>query len=290
MLPMSITTLTTSRDPKGLKFLATVEAVYNKAALDAERAQRLNESPEFVSELRKLIEKHSSTNQFAAEEVPSSYGYLSGYTPKPIAEQVKLLREFFPQLGSCDESIATRDLPVGAEYYFAIPMWQKIAATYGEAVQKVLDLIKQTRNGKLYNYRDGQLGPQFLRQHIRTVEMMERLEAQYTGHDILIVPAQFGLRHRGRSVRRVRAVFTANEFGLGSFAAGIMLLTHPERLQHYDDLWIDCPGDEYVPDADSDFHGAPYFGFYDLHVEFYANYVDDAIGCYGSVSAFLPQE
>jgi hypothetical protein len=30
----------------------------------------------------------------------------------------------------------------------------------------------------------------------------------------------------------------ANECGLGAFAIGIMLLTHPERLKHYDDLWI----------------------------------------------------
>jgi len=54
--------------------------------------------------------------------------------------------------------------------------------------------------------------------------------AEIKHHDILVVPAQFGLRHRGRSVRRVREVMNANEFGLGVFAIGIMLLTHPERL------------------------------------------------------------
>lgn len=287
---MSTTTLTTSRDPKGLKFMATVEAVYNKAGLDDERAQRLNESPEFVSDLRQLVEQYSATNQFADEEIQSSYGYLSGYTtPKPVADQVKLLREFFPDLGTVDESVAMRELPAGCEGCFAIPRWEKIAPTYGEAVQKVFDLIKQARGGKFYNYREGQLGPQYLRQSIHTVEKLKELARGQEGHDILVVPAQFSLKHRGRSVRRVRAVMTANEFGLGAFSIGIMLLTHPERLQHLNDLWIDGAGDEFAPVADGGFGRAPYFDFLDGRVKFGTRRVGRASVYYGSVSASLPQ-
>ncbi|MDP3685792.1 MAG: hypothetical protein Q8R32_03095 [bacterium] len=247
------TTLTTSRDPKGLKFMATVEAAYNKAGLDDERAQRLNESPEVVDELRTLIERFSATNQFANEEVPSTFGYLSGYQPKSVAEQVKRLRELFPELGTVNEQLAEQPLPPNAEGFFVIPRWEKIAKTYGEAVEKVLALIEKTRNGKFTNYRKGELGPQYLRQHARTVTMFQKLSDAQKGHDMLVIPAQFGLRHRGRSVRRAREVFLGHECGLGAFAIGIMLLTHPERLQHLDDLLVDCAGDEYAPGADGGF-------------------------------------
>ena len=288
---MSSTTLTTSRDPKGLKFVANVEAVYNKANLDDERAQQLNESSEFIDALRKLIQRWSTTNQFANEVVASSYSYLSGYaTPKPIADQVKILKEFFPDLGTVDESIATRDLPTDdVEGSFAISRWERIAPTYGEAVQKVLDLIKQTRDGKFYNYCEGQLGPQHLRQHARTAEKFHQLGQQQEGHDILVVPCQFGILHRGRSVRRAREVMPANEFGLDAFSVGIMLLTHPERLRHLNDLWIDCAGDEFSPVADGRFSKASCFLFSDGQVEFVSRDVDLARDYCGSASGFLAQ-
>lgn len=287
---MSTTTLTTSRDPRGQKLIATVAAAYDKADLDDERAQRLNESTEFVQALRELIQQWSATNQFANEEVASTYGYLSGYTtPKPITDQVKLLKEFFPELGTVDESVATCDLPPDTEGYFTIPCWEKIALTYSEALQRVLDLIKQTRNGKFHNYREGQLGPLHLRQHARTVERFQQLGDQQQGHDILVVPCQFGILHRGRSVRRAREVMTVGEFGLGAFSVGIMLLTHPERLQHFNDLWIDCAGDEFSPGAGGVFGRAPCFRFSDGEVRFGTGDVGVAHGRYGSASGSLSQ-
>ncbi len=113
-------------------------------------------------------------------------------------------------------------------------------------------------------------------------------EAQ-KGFDTLVVPAQFGIRHRGRSVRRARETFTANEFGLGPFETGCMLLTHPERLEDYDDLWPDCAGSEYAPGEDGDFSGAPYFYFGDGEVGFGTSWVGHAREGFGSASAFLSQ-
>lgn len=68
-----------------------------------------------------------------------------------------------------------------------------------------------------------------------------------------------------------------------------MLLTHPERLVSYDDLWIDCAGDEYAPVAVGGFSGAPFFSFVGGEVEFAADWFDDARSDYGSASGFLPQ-
>ena len=235
----------------------------------------------------------SVSNQFADEEAESSYGYLSGYKPKGITEQTNILRELFPGIGFADEKLAEQPLPENAEGYFAIPNWEKnpkmFGKTYGEALQVILDKIKQTRNGSFYNYREGQLGPKYLRQSERTKKFFSELNEAQGNPDILIVPAQFGIRHRGRSVRRAREVFLANEFGLGAFASGIMLLTHPERLGDYNDLYIDCAGDEYAPDGDVEFVGAPVFHFDDGRVKFNAYGIVGAGSHYGSASGFFQQ-
>jgi len=289
---MSSTTLITSRDPKGQSFVNTVAAAYDKAGLDGERAQQLNESKEFVPELRKLIRLCSLVNQFANEEVVSTHDYYSGYKkPKPITAQVEILKEFFPELRTFDESVATRDLPTDdVEGYFAIPRWERIASTYGEAVQRVLDIIKQVRKGELYNCRKDKLGPQWLRQRACTVDAFKQLGDQQEGHDILVVPCQFGILHRGQSVRRAHAVMPVGEFGLDTFSAGIMLLTQPERLQHLNDLGIDCAGDEYDPVIGGAFRWSPcFYFFYDVRLELGTNAVDHKSPYYGSASGFLTQ-
>jgi len=284
-------TLITSRDPKGLHIVGLFEAALNRAGLDNERAQRLIENGgEFQESLREALENHSATNQFADEEVRSSCGYLSGYKPKGITPQTNRLRELFPGIPpQRDEQLAEQPLPEGAEGWLAIPRWQKVAPTYPAAVQKVLDMIEKTRNGKFHNYRKGQIDAPHLRQFAKTAEMFRALGEQQKDHDILVVPCQFGKRHAGRSVRRAREVMSASEFGLDAFSAGIMLLTHPKRLQHYDDLWIDCAGDEFSDGGDSSFGHAPYFYFYDGKVKFDAHNVDNAHEYFGSSSAFVPQ-
>lgn len=258
--------------------------------LQKDGAQRLIENGgEFQTELKKLVERFSITNQYADEEVESSYGYMSGYKPKGITEQTNRLRELFPGIGYANEKLAEQVLPENAEGWFAIPRWEKVAPTYGEAVQKVLDMIKQTRNGAFHNYREGELGQSQLRQSAKSMSVFQKLGDEQKDQDILVVPAQFGLRHRGRSVRRAREVMNANECGLGAFAVGIMLLTHPERLKHYDDLWIDCAGDEFAPDAGGVFSRSPCFVFGDGGVEFGARGVGRACDYYGSASVCLPQ-
>jgi hypothetical protein len=52
-----------------------------------------------------------------------------------------------------------------------------------------------------------------------------------------------------------------NEFGLGVFAFGCMLLTHPERLSTGDTLMIDCSGDEYSVRGDYTFDRVPLFDY-----------------------------
>lgn len=292
MTTQSITSITAGQKKQYKRFVEdAAERALSEVGLDKDGLQKLIEhGDEFQARIVTGIRELCVSNRFANEEVGSSFGYLSGYKPKGITEQTNRLRELFPGIGSADVKPAEQPLPANAEGYFAIPSWEKIAPTYGQAVEKVLGMIKQTRNGQFYNYREGALGPKNLRQHERTVVMFRKLSNQQKDLDILVVPAQFGLCHRGRSVRRAREVFNENEVGLGAFAVGIMLLTHPERLQHYDDLWIDCAGDEYSPDAGGSFESAPCFLFDDDQVKFDCYWFDDAYGFYGSASGFLPQQ
>ena len=283
-------TLITSRDPKGLHAIGLFEAVYNKSKLDEACAQRLNErGGELQDGIAKLIAELSVSNQFADEEVQSSYAYPKGYTVRGITEQTNILRQLFPGIGFADEKLANQPLPPNAEGWFAIPKWEKFAPTYGEAVEKVLAMIGSKR--KFYNYRDGQLGVEYLRQHAKTVKMFQKLGDEQKDFDILVVPAQFGLRHKGRSVRRAREVFAANEFGLGAFAIGIMLLTHPEREVQWEQLHVDCAGDEFNVSVSAVCFGrALYFNFDDDRVGFGAGDVSVACGFCGSASGFIPQQ
>jgi len=287
----------TTRDPKGLKFLSIVEAAYNGAVLSDKEAQHVNEASGLSDLVEKFIAENRVPNQFANEEVSSSYGYLSGYKPAGIVAQINRLREVFSGIGFANQDLLAQiengklELPKGAEGWFAIPNWMKNPAifgkTYAEAVQKVLDMVKQSR--AFYNYREGSIDDKHLRQSARSVEVWKRVSDAQGNPDILIISAQFGKRHVGRSVRRARTVMDSSEFGLGAFATGIMLLTHPKRLMNYDDLWVDCAGDEFAPDCVGVFSRAPYFDFNDDEVKFGASDVGRANDYCGSSSGFCSQ-
>ena len=298
MAPMSETLApsVTSRDPKGLKLVSIVTAAYDKAWLTEEEAQRVNEAGGLADLIGKFISDNRSANQFASEEVASTYGYLSGYTkPVAVTDQVDILRGYWPRLNP--DSV----LQYYREVYpsFELPGWVEgpivairtgfFSDNYGEELEEVLKALKKARDGELYNCREGQLGAEYLRQSERTQAKLRVLTERQWGSDLLILPAQLGIRHRGRSVRRARETMSASEFGLGSAITGTAILTNPIRLTQYDDLWIDCAGDEYSPDADGVFGGAPFVSFDDDEVKFGADEVEYCDDGYGSASGFLPQ-
>jgi hypothetical protein len=192
--------------------------------------------------------------------VPSERGYVSGYVrPKPIDEQVAILRTYLPHLGGAFVKVTRFTSPKRAEGLFAFPRYEAIAPTYTEAVAVLINILETTLGGCFWNDLEGELGPDRLRQSERSRTKWQRLYNQQKGCDIVILPAQFGLEHRGRSARRSLAVMRENEFGLGLFENLAILLTHQEeRLRSRDDLWIDCTGDEYSPRGDGEFERIPY--------------------------------
>jgi len=303
------TTLITSRDPEGLQFTGLCEAVYDKARLDESRAQRLNENgSEFTTGLKKLVEQLSISNRYAGEEITSSCTYPNEYKgPKPISQQIDALAKIFGlSLGYTsgytsefvEKVLSTLALPDGAEGWFAIPSIDALASRFFPKVKDPekrscraanLILAKIEKSRKFYSYSyDRQLTPDRFRLSARTAHMLDLLAGQQKG-DIQIVGGSFGKRHAGRSVRRMKEVFVGPEFGGHTVAVGSMLLTHPERLVSYDDLWVDAPGDEFDPGAHDSFDCAPCFSVHDSRVKFDSHWGGRPDGHCGSVSLFLPQ-
>lgn len=298
------TTLITDGQNKQIRRF--IEDAFDRAIkdglLDKERMQKLIENGnEFQAHIIAGIKELSIPNQFADEEVSSNYTYPPEYKgPRNIAEQVKTIAKIF-NLDAKQALEYIKNLPAlpdGAEGWFAIPAVDAIAKhhfpevtdpaeKYCRAIQLVLKKIAESR--EFYNYREGNITPEHLRLTARTAHALELIAKTQKNSDILVVACQLGMRHRGRSTRRSREVFVVNEFGLGSLAGGSIVLTHPERLVRFDELDMDCPGDEFSPDGDGGLSRAPIFYFVDVKAKFGAIFVDIADGYYGSGSGFLSQ-
>ena len=297
----------TTRDPKGLKFISIVEAAYNKAGLTMEEAQRVNDAPGLSDLVRTFIAVNRSRNQCTDEEVDSGYTYPPEYQgPKPIKEQIETIAKIF-DLDPSQALEFVKNLPALESFvpadalqwtgWFAIPSVDALAKKhfpevtdpaekYCRAVQLVHAKIASSRS--FCNFRKGEITPAQFRVHARTAQALEQLASTQPG-DILVIAAQLGIYHRGRSVRRAREVFVANEFGLGSVAGGSIALTHPERFVRWKELDMDLPGDEFSPVADGVFSHSPCLVFYLVKLGFDTNRIGYAHDFYGSASAFVPQ-
>lgn len=242
----------------------------------------------------------SRSNQFASEEVSSSYTYPKEYKgPKSLKEQIGSIAKLFGLDPSHAHEFATSlpQLPEGAEGWFAIPSIEAVAKKhfpeitdpaeqYCQVQNLILKMLGESR--PFHNYRDGEINSQSLRMHARTAHALDLIREVQKG-DILIVASQLGMRHRGRSVRRAREVIVGNEFGLDGIIVGSIALTHTERFVRWEELDIDCAGAEFKPTDGREFSRAPIFSFDDGRLEFGASGVGHAYACFGSASGFLPQ-
>ncbi len=214
---------------------------------EKEKLQKLNDTVELLLNPPPIVRKD----------------YPRGYRIKDVAEQIHILRKFFPDIGYADENVASQPLPSGAEGWFALPRWRRIGIDYLEATKKVFSTIASLRsfdsawNGGL-NRQSG------------IERSLKLIGDKQKGHEILVVPAQFGLHRQGRDDRppkngyfQPREEFGPHESGLGVFEIGIMLLTHPERLVRWEDLPIDAEGDRIQTNY---YSNIPYFWVtYDSH-------------------------
>jgi hypothetical protein len=269
-----------------------VDQAYQTAIeqLDKQSAQIVldsgkNVKREVADTVVEIINRHTASNKYKDEQVPSTRTYPPTYRVRPVEAQVTELRKLFPSLGGGNEKIGRRQLPEGAEAWFAIPRWQALAPSYSQAVEMVLEVLASKR--KFSNRIIGRLGDIYLRQSERSALAEKILADQQQGCDVLVVAAQAGMLHRGCSARRTRVTMAGNEFGLGVFAFGCMLLTHPERLSSGETLMVDCGGDEYSVRGDYTFDRVPLFDYDISGIEFSIFYEDRARNLWGTPTGFL---
>lgn len=229
---------------------------------------------------------------FHAAYVPSKHGYPFGYKPKGIVVQTYIIRDLFPKIGYCDRGLFVRilkqqeKLPVGAENWFAIPNWKLLASTYQEAVELVMDALSKQYGDRVTPLRSVGLGSQRLRETLKKSRAMAVLQKQQDA-DILFIPAQFGIRHRGRCSLGARSVMRDDEFALGIYEVGIMLLTHIDRLKNPTDLFIDGAGDDLALTPFGYFRRAPHFELHQGKLKFGSHVASFAYEEYGLASAFF---
>ncbi|MFC1613006.1 hypothetical protein ACFL23_01615 [Patescibacteria group bacterium] len=315
-MTMSKTLITVSTDGQKKQYDRFIEDASDKAFLqagldkDKDGLQRLiGRGGEFQSSIIATIKELSVSNRYADEEVSSNYTYPPEYKgPKPIIDQITTLAKIFnlkpdsaidysetvPSL----ESFVPADalawtgwfawidyIELGRQYF---PKEKNLAVLYCLGVNLVLEKIKESR--PFYNHREGEIIESKLRLSSRTADA-ENVMRQTQKGPILIGAAQLGMRHGNpiaRSVRRARELFVPNEFGLGSLAVGSIALTHPERFVRYEELDVDCAGDEF-DFGDGRFFGAPCVYFFSDKVYFLAYEISYAGSGCGAASAFLPQ-
>ena len=294
IVPLHLSGNTTEQQNRMLQdFLGeAVQEAYKAAIeqLDRQSAQAVLDMDkklkhEVAERVVEIIQRHTISDKYKDEQVSSDRVYPPTYRVRPIEAQVSELRKLFPSLRSCQEKLARRDLPEGAEAWFAIPRWQALAPTYNEAVELMVGILATKR--RFSNRIAGKLGAMYLRQAERSKLAEKILGEQQEGNDILVLGAQAGLLHRGCSARRTRVSMAGNEFGLGVFSFGCMLLTHPERLSTGDTLMIDCGGDEYSVRGDYTFDRVPLFDFDMSGIEFSIFYEDRARNLWGTPTGFL---
>lgn len=308
----TITSDTTTAAPKGITSgqksqiiglfvdATGIEAFLNELTLDQAQAIiiRGGEFKSAVSDetdterLGEIVAEFGDTNPYADEEVESSSGYPEGFQMKSPLEQLAILTKAFPALDGESarpyiEAVTSQPLPEDFDGWAVVAKSKKIAPTDGEAIENTFDAIRATGRS-LVNYREGELDEEHLRRSTRTADAFAKLDATQTG-DFYVYPVQFGIRHAGKSVRRVRVVYIDGEFGNGGYEVAQLLLTHEDRLTSYDDLWIDCPGAEFSSGADGQFGRAPCFGFNDGAIGFITSGVGHAYEECGSSSGLLPQ-
>lgn len=252
-------------------------------------------------------------SEYRVEEASSKWSYPAEYAgPKPIEWQIKVLAESLKldPVNALGFAKNLPKLPNNAEGWFAIPSIDALVARSKAAISVIDALVarffpKVTDSAEKYcqavmlvhekigdmteykNYYREPFTKKNLQMHEHTAGALDLIQEQQKG-DILIIAAQLGMLHRGRSTRRAHEAFGDNEYGLNSLMGCSIALTHPYRFAWFDQLNMGLPGDRLSPGGSGDFDRAPLLYLFRGKVEFGWDGCE-TYGAYGSASGFLPQ-
>lgn len=280
-----------------------------RIGLDYHSAQTLLDSENALYELRGIVAenvKRIANGTFLTEQsIPSAYGYHSGYSGgKTVAYQISILkqhdwgRQVNWELNPEQEHILNLPLPNGSEGYFVdvfdpgmVSDHEVASFDHSRHIFFALQALSKQMPGKVTNHRNSKFDPSFYRRHRKSAEKMWKLwDSQGCPTELILIPAQFGIRHRGKSVMQSRVMTRDPEFSLDAHEGLAMLLTHGNRLADHDDLWIDFPGSEYSKDGEGEFNHSLYMRVQDGGIRFDAGDARYARARYGSITGFLLQQ
>jgi hypothetical protein len=232
---------------------------------------------------------------YEKERVKQAWFYPEGWTMPRVAAQVERAARIFDGMDLSQASVlATRLTPVseGADGVALIPkisylgehwnLGDPYGKDYGRLVEEVLAVIAAAR--PFYNWCEGDLGPKH-RINAKVKEVLMRLEDRTPG-DALVLPASVGELYAGYSPRHARwKALQQNQLPLGAAQVGCLLLTMPDRLTAWQQLFIDCPADEYNWRLGGRWAFSPFF-YYEGMLKFRAHEADLAHSYFGSAVAF----
>lgn len=258
--------------------LPLLESAYKELMLTDQQEQRLYENLASLEEgVQKLI-RGIIASKYEKEIEFSKFVYPEeSKEPEAITNQINTIaKEFNLDPVNALEFIKTPFLFRRGTRWFAVPKLSAITKKYFpevteereqycKAVKLVLE--KLTKNGRVTNQTkiNNEIVPNRLHQNHRTKRFLKQIETSQQG-DILVIEAQHGEQHGGESARRARENFRSNEFGLGVFAVGCMMLTQTQLERNICELGIECVGDEMVPEDHNNF---TYAHLYHLRIPYF---------------------
>jgi hypothetical protein len=190
----------------------------------------------------------------AIEEVASTIKYPDDYVGPPnIDDQLATLRKYFPDVGDANKRLIgmikngkkpENDHANEDRGYWCIPHWSALGSTYSEAIDRCIAMIKHVHgDAKVIDETHDCLKESHILQTQNKVRIMDILHKKQNAMTI-IIEAQFGIRHRGRSSNYANRMMPSREYSLGIYENLIMLLLCPQRLSD-NALGIDAAGDQF---------------------------------------------
>lgn len=241
--------------------------------------------------------------------------YPERYAPNTVEQQIDILRSSanFPFLNPDKairyyrEAYAGIKMPEWVEGPFVIvplPAFQRHlfsditdpAGLMCLAVNMALQKLEASR--PYINWRREAIVPNQFRRKPEWVPLYERLYASQPESDFIVVPGQYGMRHRGLSMRSASALMqeTPGELPAGSLEGAVMALANPSRyFGGYNALYTDLPADECRPYQEPRYSFSGYFDMYlDEGVEEAQLRYDmcgrvGGYGRFGTVSFYVPE-
>ncbi|OGB73688.1 hypothetical protein A3K24_02520 [candidate division Kazan bacterium RIFCSPHIGHO2_01_FULL_44_14] len=251
----------------------------------------------FKEDFKALLNASLKVNPYIKERVKQAWFYPKNWKVKNVTEQLAKLTELFPgiDLSQVEALVAKVTLQKWHDGIAVLPklsflglLWG-IADPYGKGYglicEKLFELIAGSR--AFHNYRAGQMNDQYIRIMEQVREQLKKLEAETPG-DVLVLAFDFGKTYAGYSPRNARhEALNNNQLPLITAQVASLLLTMPDRLTAWEQLFIDCSGDEWDWDAVGRWLYSVCFRFDDGRLRFDSGNADAPSDDYGSVVASL---